>query len=61
MAIREFDRALSASSNLAEAYYYRGVAYYQKGDRNRAITDWEAVLRIDPNYPDIRRNIETVR
>jgi tetratricopeptide (TPR) repeat protein len=32
------------------AYYNRGSAYYNKKDYNRAIADYEAVLRIDPDH-----------
>ena len=39
----------------------RGVAYAMKNDLDRAITDWEAVLRLDPNNAMAKRNLEIVR
>jgi len=32
-----------------------------KGDIDRAIADWEAVLRIDPNHALARHNLERAR
>ena len=39
----------------------RGNAYYLKGNYDRAIVDWEAVLRINPNHATARRSIELAR
>ena len=36
--------------NLAIAYYSRGLAYYDKGDDDRAIADYNEALRLDPKY-----------
>jgi len=47
-AITEFNRALAINKDLADAYFYRGVAYYFKGDVDNAITDFTAALRIKP-------------
>jgi tetratricopeptide (TPR) repeat protein len=48
-------------SDIVGIYYNCGMAYYNKGDINRAVADWEAVLRIDPNMTEARQNIEAVR
>jgi len=39
----------------------RGIAYYNKGDLDRAITDWESVLRVNPNIVQARQYIEKAR
>jgi tetratricopeptide (TPR) repeat protein len=51
------DEAIAACSRLsaldpknAFPYYNRGLAYYQKGDYNRAIADYDQAIRVDPNY-----------
>lgn len=42
-------------------FYNRGLAYYFKGDKDKAIADFEAVLRIDPNFADAKKNLEAIR
>jgi len=34
---------------------------YSKGNYDRAIEDWEAVLRIDPNHATARKILEAAR
>ena len=36
--------------NLAIAYYSRGLAYYDKGDDDRAIDEYNEAIRLDPKY-----------
>ena len=36
--------------NLAIAYYSRGLAYYDKGDDDRAIADFNEAIRLDPKF-----------
>ena len=42
--------------NRAIAYNFRGNSYYAKGDNDRAITDYNGAIRLDPelcfNLPD---------
>jgi tetratricopeptide (TPR) repeat protein len=45
----------------AMAYNNRGGAYYNKKDYNRAIADYEAALRIDPNHALARDNLAKAR
>ena len=68
MAYREFDQAITALTaaiqldpNHVGAYFYRGHAYLEEKDINRAIADWEAVLRIDPTNENARKILELVR
>jgi tetratricopeptide (TPR) repeat protein len=39
----------------------RGSVYYVRRDWNRAIADYEAVLRINPNHPSARNFLENAR
>ena len=36
--------------NLAIAYYSRGLAYYDKGDDDRAIAEFNEAIRLDPKF-----------
>jgi tetratricopeptide (TPR) repeat protein len=36
--------------NLAVAYYSRGLAYYDKGDDDRAIAEFNEAIRLDPKF-----------
>jgi Flp pilus assembly protein TadD len=45
------------SSNDAEAYHNRGVALWKKGDVERAIAEFRAALRIDPNLAKARGDL----
>jgi tetratricopeptide (TPR) repeat protein len=48
-AIAEFDKAIAINRNLAEAYFYKGTAYSEKGDYDHAIADYTQAIRINPN------------
>jgi tetratricopeptide (TPR) repeat protein len=53
------DHAL-ARENLAQAHYDLGVMYVRKGDLQSAKTLFEEALRIEPNYHDARRALDTL-
>jgi tetratricopeptide (TPR) repeat protein len=56
-AIAELDRALAVNNNLAEAYFYRGVAYNDgKQDYDRAIADYTSAIRLNPNLAEAYYN-----
>ncbi len=40
----------------ASAYYYRGIAYGDKGDYGRAIADYDTAISLDPKYTDAYNN-----
>jgi cytochrome c-type biogenesis protein CcmH/NrfG len=50
-----------AKNNLEANLLNRGLEYAKKGDLDRAIADWEAVLRLDPNNAGARQAIEVIR
>jgi len=60
-AIAYFNAALKIKPDYTEALYNRGIAYNKRGDHDRAIADWEAVLRIDPNHNGARDDLERTR
>jgi tetratricopeptide (TPR) repeat protein len=42
-------------------YNGRGIAYYRKGEYDRAIADFTEALRIDPNYTQAKDNLEAAK
>src|SRR3974377_1629306 len=42
--------------NLAMAYNNRGLAFRAKGDVSRAPSDYDAAVRLDPDYAGVRNN-----
>jgi class 3 adenylate cyclase/regulator of sirC expression with transglutaminase-like and TPR domain len=58
----DLDRAVTAlsesiaTSPTAEAYNNRGIAYYLKGDRERAVADYTEAVRIDPQHGEALNN-----
>ncbi|GMO15683.1 MAG: hypothetical protein Pg6A_01880 [Termitinemataceae bacterium] len=57
MAIADYTQAIRLDPNNKYAYIHilRGYAYYAKGDRTRARTDWRKALEIDPNDTNARQ------
>ena len=45
----------------AKALFERGVAYADKGDYDKDIEDFEAVLKIDPNNAEVKQLLEEVQ
>ena len=48
-------------SEYPDAYYWRGMAYFQKRDYENAIADFEAALRINPNHANAGNYLALVR
>jgi len=48
--IRWYTRAIELDPKYAKACYARGVAYYVKGDYDRAIRDYDKAIELDPKY-----------
>jgi tetratricopeptide (TPR) repeat protein len=46
--IRDYSRIIDDNPGHAEAYVYRGMAFVQRGDYDRAIEDFTKALEIDP-------------
>lgn len=48
-AIADYDEAIRLNPNDADAYKYRGIAYWLKADYIHAIADFTSILRITPH------------
>jgi tetratricopeptide (TPR) repeat protein len=46
MALRDYNESLKINANFAEAYHNRGLTYYKLGNREKAIADLEAAVRL---------------
>jgi tetratricopeptide (TPR) repeat protein len=61
-AIADYTQAIRINPNLAYAYYERGTVFYMfKMDYDRATTDFEAALRLDPSNANYKKSLENVR
>ena len=48
-AVADLNRALDLDPNDASAWYNRGIAYDDLGDRDHAIADYTRAIRLEPN------------
>lgn len=59
-AIRLYGEAIAAgglsAENLAVIYNNRGIAYWSKGDLDKAISSYDEAIRIQPNYVEAYHN-----
>jgi tetratricopeptide (TPR) repeat protein len=49
-AIEYFNKAIEIYPNYVEAYYLRGACYEEKGEKAKAIKDYQKSLDIEPQY-----------
>jgi len=49
-AIADFNQAIQINPNIADTYYYRGLAYAGKNNLDSAIADFNQAIRLNPNY-----------
>ena len=61
MAILDFTSALKIIPESLMALEWRGMSYTEIGDYDRAVADWEAILRINPNDTKAKIFIEVIR
>jgi Flp pilus assembly protein TadD len=47
--VKDGDEAIRLDPNLAQAHFYRGMAYGRLGDTNNARSDIETAVRLDPS------------
>ena len=51
-AIKNYDQAIKLDHNLPKAYYYRGLAYDQKGDAAMAEASYKEAIERRPDFPE---------
>ena len=56
-AIKQFEKALSNDSELADSRFYMGECYLKLGDDEQAVKEFEATLELDPNYLSARAKL----
>jgi tetratricopeptide (TPR) repeat protein len=57
-AIEDWTSAIQLNPNYVLAYNKRAWAYDKTGKADKAIADWEAVLRIDPAHNTAKQNLK---
>lgn len=55
-AIGDYDAALRLDPTLADVFNSRGELWRRKGDRRRALADFAAANKLDPDHPIAREN-----
>jgi tetratricopeptide (TPR) repeat protein len=59
-AIADYSRALELDSTLADIFNARGELWLKKGDRPKAVQDFGAALRLDPNHEKAKANHKAI-
>ena len=54
-AIGAFTESLRLRPDHAYTLYNRGIAWWNKGDAVKAVADYRAALKADPNYAPARQ------
>jgi len=49
LAVADFTKAIELDQDFARAYQYRGLAYYYKSEPGKAVADYTASIRIEPD------------
>lgn len=50
-SLEYYDKAIAQSSNLARAYFGRGVSYHELGDEEKMRQDFDKAIELDPRNP----------
>lgn len=58
-ALEHYNRAIQLSPRMAEAYMYRGVLYVQMGEKEKALLDHSALLKLSPSLAAELENVIT--
>ena len=59
-AIGDYDTALRLDPALADVFNARGELWRKKGDRRRALTDFGAAIKLNPDHPAARANYKSL-
>jgi len=60
LAIGEFDKSLEIYPDFADAFAERGLAYYGKGDKQRAEADYKRAIELKSGYWEVFNNLGVV-
>src|SRR5262249_61830015 len=55
-AIADYDTVLRLDSTLADIFNARGELWRRKGDRPKAVADFGAALKLNPDHPAAKAN-----
>lgn len=59
--IADFLKNTDKNRSRAAEYYIRGVNYYLNQDIDKAIKEWETTLKLDPDHPNAKKDLENAR
>jgi tetratricopeptide (TPR) repeat protein len=59
-AIGDYDTVLRLDPRLADIFNARGELWRRKGDRPRALHDFSAAVKLNPNHPTARSNLDAL-
>jgi tetratricopeptide (TPR) repeat protein len=59
-AIGDYDTVLRLDPSLADIFNARGELWRRKGDRPRALADFAAAIKLNPNHPTARGNYKSL-
>ncbi len=59
-AIADYDTALRLDPTLADIFNIRGELWRKKGDRPRALADFAAAIKLNPDHPSARGNYRSL-
>lgn len=60
LAVEAFNEAVIADPQFARAYYMRGLSHQGLGNNSDARTNYEACLKIDPNFKPAREMLDVL-
>jgi tetratricopeptide (TPR) repeat protein len=51
-AEEEFKQAIYLNPKFTEGYHYLGLLYFQQEDYDKAVEQWNKILKIEPDFPN---------
>ena len=52
MALADYEKVLHQRPRDAEIYYNRGLMYYSRGDRAKAVRDFQTAVSLKKDFPE---------
>ncbi len=60
-AISDFEFVISKASSNLQAHFFLGMAYNQKGEKDKAIATFEKILTLDPQNQGAKKQLAQLR